>query len=727
LIEGQFRSVIGFFLLLTKGGTMTEQRGYYRFATIHGEEIVFVSEDDLWVVPAAGGVACRLTANLGAVSTPHFSGDGKWLAFVGREEGHTEVYLVSASGGPARRLTYLGSGAAVLGWREGQIVFASTAKQPFPHDFWLYTIDVESNEPQRLELGPANSVSWGPKGAAVIGRNTGDPARWKRYRGGTAGELWIDEEGSGEYRRLIELKGNLACPMWIGERVFFLSDHEGIGNIYSCLPSGEDVQPHTQHQEFYARNATTDGQRIVYHSGADLYLYDSGTDETRTVEIAYHSPHIQRSRKFADPGKYLEDYCLSHDGSRLALVHRGKTYTAGNWEGPVLQHGVRDGVRYRLTRWLKDGVRVVTVSDEGGEDRLEIHSTEDATPPKVLTLYVGRVRGIEVSPQKDEVALTNHRQELIWIDLETGTAKTIDKSKYNPIDGFGWSPDGRWIAYSISLNLRTAGIRIYDTESGQSQQATEPLLVDYAPTFDPTGKYLYFLSARIWNPVYDRLQFDLGFPKGARPYALTLCKEIPSPFVPQPRGFEPPKEEKKGAEEGKEPEAKDEKKGKEPVKVEIDFDRIQERVIPLPVEEAIYTEIAAIEGKLFYTTYPVEGALGRPWLETAPPAKAILKVYDLEKLEEAVFLSGITGYKLSGDGTAIACRIGNRLRVTQAKRDPSQELPKEEKPGRKSGWIDLARVRVSIDPASEWKQMLREAWRLQRDHFWVEDMSGVDW
>lgn len=709
---------------------MGDQRGYYRFPAIHGDGIVFVAEDDLWRVPAAGGIARRLTANLGAVTHPFFSGDGAWLAFVGREEGHPEVYLVSASGGPARRLTFLGSGAAVLGWHDGKIVFASNAGQPFPHDLWLHTVDTEGNDPQKLELGPARSVSWGPRGM-VIGRNTGDPARWKRYRGGTAGELWLDEDGSGEFHRLIELKGNLACPMWIGERVFFLSDHEGIGNIYSCLPDGDDVRQHTRHQEFYARNATTDGVRIVYHAGADVYVFDPETDETLKVEIEYHSPHIQRSRKFADPGKYLEDYCPSHDGSMLALVHRGKTFTMGNWEGPALQHGVRNGVRYRLTRWLKDGKRVITVSDESGEDQLEIHSTDGITPPtKLPELDVGRARGIEVSSQKDEIALTNHRHELIWIDLEKGIAETVDRSEYGPIAGHAWSPDGRWIAYSVTLNRRVAVIRIYDTESGECHQVTEPVLFDYAPAFDPTGKYLYFLSARIFDPVYDGLQFDLGFPKGTRPYAITLRKDIPSPFVPQPRPFEPPKEEEEGAEEGQEgqePEKQDAEKKKEPLKVEIDFDYIQERVVPLPVEEAIYTDIAAIENRVFYGVYPVEGALGRSWFETAPPAKAVLKVYDLEKLEEAAFLSGITGFKLSGDGTAVACRIGNRLRVIQAKRDPSQELPKEDKPGRKSGWIDLARVKVSIEPASEWRQMLREAWRLQRDHFWVEDMSGVDW
>ena len=206
--------------------------GYYRYPSIHRDRIAFVAEDDLWLVSATGGIAQRLTANLGEVTHPFFSPGGEWLAFVGREEGPPEVYLMLASGGPVERLTYLGSNCMVVGWRDERIVFASDSGQPFWFVFRLYMVDMEGNEPEELPLGPACNMSFGKKGA-VIGRNTGDPARWKRYRGGTAGEIWIDEHGTGEFRKLIELEGNLATPMWIGDRIYFISDHEGIGNIYT--------------------------------------------------------------------------------------------------------------------------------------------------------------------------------------------------------------------------------------------------------------------------------------------------------------------------------------------------------------------------------------------------------------------------------------------------------------------------------------------------------------
>jgi tricorn protease len=709
---------------------MTAQiKGYYRFPTIHEDRVVFVAEDDLWEVPVTGGVARRLTANLGAVSHPFFSPDGRWLAFVGRDEGHSEVYVMPASGGPARRLTFLGSNAAVVGWHQERIVFASDVGRPLRHDIWLHSIDLEGNKPQTLALGPAQAASWGD-GGMVIGRNTGDPARWKRYRGGTAGEIWIDEQGTGEFRKLIELRGNLANPMWIGGRVYFISDHEGVGNVYSCTPVGKDLKQHTEHREFYARNATTDGRRIVYHAGADIYLFDPAVGESHKVEIEYHSPQVQRSRKFAEPAKYLEDYALSGDGSHLALVNRGQTFTMGNWEGPVLQHGIRNGVRYRLTRWLRDGKRVVLVSDEGGQDHVEVHHLDGSLAPRSYSdLDVGRPHAIRVSPTKDEIALTNHRQELMRIDLDSGERTVIEQSQYGPIAGFDWSPDGRWIAYSFAPSLRVRVIKLYDSESGEIHQATEPLLQDYAPVFDPEGKYLYFLAARVFDPVYDNMHFDLNFPKGVRPYAITLRKDLPSPFVPEPRGFEEKKDEEK-EDQSDDPAADEEKQEgeeQEELKVTIDLDGIADRIVAFPVEESKYGRIDAVKGRVFYTVYPVEGARDMEWFEQEVPAKATLKVFELEKLKESVFIDRITSFKLSGDGSALACRIGRKLRVIQAKRDPSQKLPTEDKPGRESGWIDLSRIKGSIEPPQEWQQMFHEAWRLQRDYFWVEDMSGVDW
>ena len=236
---------------------MSEQ-GYYRFPALHGDTIAFVSEDDLWSVPVTGGCARRLTANLGANSVPAFSPDGKWLAFTGREEGQADVYVMASEGGPLKRLTYEG-GATVLGWQDDKILHTTAAGQPFRSLAMAYSIGMEGGLSSPLSIGPIVSITIASGGRMAVGRNNNDPARWKRYKGGTAGDIWIDAEGSGLFKRLITLNGNLARPMWIGERIYFLSDHEGIGNLYSCLPTGEDLQRQTTHTDYYARFPYSDG------------------------------------------------------------------------------------------------------------------------------------------------------------------------------------------------------------------------------------------------------------------------------------------------------------------------------------------------------------------------------------------------------------------------------------------------------------------------------------
>ncbi|MEV4083744.1 hypothetical protein AB0J43_26140 [Nonomuraea fuscirosea] len=249
---------------------------YLRFPAVFQDVVVFAAEDDLWMVSALGGRAFRLTAGLAEAGYPRISPRGDQLAFVGREEGPEEVYVMPSGGGAARRLTFHGARCTVTGWDpEGRILYASDQSQPFEGRKWLHRV-TPGGVPERLPYGPANSIAYGPAGMIVLGRNTADPARWKRYRGGTVGDLWIDPRGDGEFRRLIRLPGNLASPCWSGGRVCFISDHEGVGNVYSCDPGGGDLRRLTHHDDYYARNLSGDGQRLVYHAGAELFLLEPG-------------------------------------------------------------------------------------------------------------------------------------------------------------------------------------------------------------------------------------------------------------------------------------------------------------------------------------------------------------------------------------------------------------------------------------------------------------------
>lgn len=238
-----------------------QQQGYCRYPTIAGDRIVFVADDDLWVVSDRGGTAQRLTTALSRASMPSLSPDGRWIAFVAAEDGPTELYVMPSEGGAPRKLTHLGGMTVTSGWHpDGHILFTSDAESPFAG--WRFPYRIAPNriaptggEPEKLPWGPANFVAVNPGGGIVLNRNARDPAYWKRYRGGTAGHFWVDPDGKSGFVRWTEPNGNLVNPMWIGGRIYFLSDHEGVGNLYSALPDGSDLRRHTDHETYYATRA----------------------------------------------------------------------------------------------------------------------------------------------------------------------------------------------------------------------------------------------------------------------------------------------------------------------------------------------------------------------------------------------------------------------------------------------------------------------------------------
>ncbi|MEO8278458.1 MAG: S41 family peptidase [Ideonella sp.] len=704
---------------------------YLRHPALHGDKLAFVSDDDLWLGSIEGGPAMRLTAGLSEPSTPCFSDDGRSIAYVSRDEHHPEVHLLALDGGQSKRLTWLGPDVMVRGWSpKGHIVFVTTHGQPFFRNYRAYTIDPAGGLPQLLEIGQVNHLAFDrhhPGHRRVIGRNTADPARWKRYRGGTAGHLWVDELANGQFRRL-GLAGNISSPMWLGERIFYLSDAQGVGNLYSCRPDGEDVQRHTDHATFYARHAQTDGQRIVYQHAGDLWLYDPGADSTRRLEIELPGHRSQVGRRFVAAPDNLLGVELHPQGHSLALDIRGKLFTMPLWEGAVHQHGPADGARLSRGQWLADGRTLIVVSDASGEEQLEIHVDGETHP---LPGDIGRITDLRAAPHGRRIAFANHRNELWLVDLDQhpdshrdgAVFSRIDHSDAGRCEDLAWSPDGRWLAYSIATSLRHRAIKLHRLEDGRQTLLTRPEYRDSAPAFDPSGRYVYFLSVRSFDPVYDSVQFELSFPRAVRPYLIALQAGGRPPFDPLPKGMRETIDEHASDPGHAKPVHLP--PGETVAPLVVDLAGIADRVAAFPVPEDRYAQIAGVAGgKVVWTVLPIVGAHGRGG---HAESTGRLERFDFATGQTETMVDKADALRVSADHRTLLIRHRKKLRVIAVDRKPADDSEAHGKPSRKSGWIDLDRIRASLQPPAEWAQMLREVWRLQRDNFWTADLSGVDW
>lgn len=685
---------------------------WLRYPTIHRDRIVFVVEDDLWSVSSAGGSARRLTTGLGTAARPRFSPDGATLAFDGAEEGVREVYHVDADGGPVRRLTWHGDTATVLGWTPGgEVLYTTAAGQPFPRDTHPYAIDPTSGPPRRLPVGPVAGLHLDGD-RAVLCRHSTDLAWWKRYRGGRMGTLWV-RDGAEPFRKLGLGQINVAAPCWLAGRLYFVADPAGVPQLVSCrVEGGEalDLTVHSDHADLAVRFPSTDGRSLVYCHGGDLYHLVPGGRPAR-IEVDVRSQRTERQRRFPSPTTHLEDWDLHPDGHSLALTVRGRAVTLGNWEGAAEVLPTPDGVRHRLTRWV-DAERLLVLSDAGGEEALELHGP--GTVRRYDGLGHGRVVEVWVDPTGARVAFTDHGHRLYLLSLDDGAAIELDHSTSGPIAGADWSADGNYLAWARPEGPRgqRSRLRLRELASGRVVDVTTGEYFDASPSFDPDGRHLYFVSSREFDPVYETQYFGYAFPRGIGPYLVTLHADARDPFLPDPRPL-------KGAKADRD-------------KRPIDLDGLAERIVRFPVAEGRYDKIVGLgSGQVLLVRPPLRGTLDRSWYDPGPPkADASLMLWEFDKQELVELTSRISAIRWDRQREHLGIRAGARLRVVAANLDKAQreELKKTDgRADRKSGWIDLQRVRVSVDPGAEWTQMLVEAWRLMRDNYWEPTYGGVDW
>jgi tricorn protease len=690
--------------------------GYYRFPAIHGDTIVFGAEGDLWQVSRSGGVAARLTSHPADEAYPAISPDGATLAFTAAYEGPTEVYTMPLAGGAPVRRTFDGGGARVVGFaRDGALVYSTRRYSTLP-DTQLFRLDLRTGERAAVPLAQAADGDWTPDGRTLFfTRLPFQGSHTKRYRGGTAQQLWKLVEGAGEAVPLTaDYAGTSKAPMWWKGRVYFLSDRDGTMNVWSMDENGQGLRQHTRHEGWDADQASLSDGRIAYKLGADLRVVDLTTGADQALDVRLSSDFDQERESWVKkPVDYLTSVALSPKGDRVALTARGQVFVAPAKQGRLVEVTRAAGVRYRRATFLPDGKGLVALSDESGEVELWRLPANGVGRPEPLTSDAEVLRW-EALPSPDGKWIAHHdKDRRLWLwSAEKKTSTLVATSRAGDFRDLAWSPDGRWLAYAVAAPNTFDQVFLCRVEGGTTSAVTTDRFDSASPAWSPDGQGLYFLSDRnltslVRSPWGPR-QPDPFLARPTEIYAVSLLKDGRFPF--QPPDELHPEEPKK--EEEKKDQAKASSAEAPPKPVVIDLDGLSTRLFKVPVPAGRYESLRT-DGKRLY------------WLgvDESPERKRRLQALAVgrEKPEVKTVMEGVAEFHLSADGKRLLVRKEkeNDLYVFDAG-DKAPEKVDESK-------VDLSRWSFSFDPREQWRQMFVEAWRLERDYFYDRGMHGLDW
>ncbi len=716
--------------------------GYYRFPAIHGNTIVFTAEGDLWKVDVEGGVARRLTTHAGQETHAAISPDGTWVAFSAVYEGATEVYVMPLAGGLPRRLTWEGDRARVVGWAsQNEVLYATRHFSTLPNE-QLVRVALEDGQRRRVPLEQASEGVYDPSGETLVfTRQRFQGSHTKRYRGGTAQNLWRFSSGDDEAIPLTaDFPGTSREPMWWRDRLVFASDRDGTMNLWSMAVDGEDLYQLTRHVGWDVKSpslsqGTDEAQdKVVYQLGADLHVLDLATGKDNRLQVTLASDFDQqRERWISKPMDYLTAAHLSPDGEQVALTARGQVFVAPVKQGRLVETGRPDGVRFRSARFLPsasddaevEASSLIALSDESGEVELWRLDPRGVEAREQLTEGGAELRfDVFPSPDGTRVAYLEKDDELWIVELASRRQVRVAQSRYFGFRGVAWSPDGRWLAYGIPSDNFLSQISIFNVDDESTTAVTSDRFNSFDPAWSPDGEWLYFVSDRnlvsVTPSPWGLYQPAPFLDRTAKIYQVALKPGVRSPFAPLNELV--PKEDKKGGSKSEagdgqagDDEAGDEKdtsrpKKKPVVRVEIELDGLVERLYEVPVTPGNISGITVTSEHLYWLS-----------ADTTVDRQLTLRslAIDHEKPKVKDLVAGVESYEFSADCAKILIRKGDHLFVVDAEAKPIEDLGQHK--------LDLASWTFPLDPREEWRQMFRDGWRLLRDYFYDPGMHGVDW
>lgn len=686
--------------------------GYYQYPDIHQNTIVFSAEGDIWKVSIEGGLAQRLTTHAEEERYPVISPDGKTIAYSASYEGPTEVYTLPIDGGLTTRWTYESEGSIVTSWTpDGKIVYQTWAFNKRP-DEQLVTIDLNSKVKSVVPLYQASEGVQNEDGVWFFNRPSDHNDAAKRYVGGTARQIWKFNGSSEAVKLTTDHVGESYHPMWYNGRVYFISDRDGIMNIWSMDVVGGDLKQHTMHDKFDIRHANLDDGRIVYQHAADLWLLDIATGEYNKIEIGLASDLDQLREKWDEnPAQYITSVHPDPKGEKIVITARGRAFVIPVKSGRTVAFTEQKDVRYRDAVFSHDGKQIITLSDESGEFEFVQFAADGSGDIEPMTSDgdLLRYQGIP-SPDGKWIAYDDLGANMYVLNVASGESKMISTNREG-IRDFSWSPDGQWLAFVQTAFNTMAQIKVYNVNDESIFDLTTDRANSFNPKWSPDGKFLYFLSDRSFTSL-------VGSPWGTRQpepywdasekvYHVALKKGSRSPFRENDELMEKEKKEKEPEKDKKKEESEESEKK---LVVSIDKADIQSRIIEVPIKAGNYYNLAVNDKALYMMA-----------AETGLNAKSHLKVIKItnEDIKVTTMASEVNGFEMTQDGKKLLVRKGKSYYMVNAGTSKVSKLSES--------MISLNGWKFSINPRDDWRQLFTDAWRMERDYFYDKNMHGVDW
>jgi tricorn protease len=727
-----------------------------RFPTINDRQIVFCYAGELYTVPKDGGTARRLTSGPGYSSFPRFSADGTQVAFTSQYDGNTEVYVMPGEGGVPKRLTTtatlgrddisdrMGPNNIVMTWENTKplVVFRSRKKTFNSFLGELYTVGLDAELPQQLPLPRGGFASFSPDDSKMaFNRVFREFRTWKHYRGGMADDVWIYDFKTGTTTNLTNNEAQDICPMWGPDnRIYFISDRDGRMNLFSTDLTGKDTKQLTTFKDFDIKFPSIGKESIVFEQAGYIWRYDLANGKSAPVPIDIKEDFASGRSAFIDASKNIQSVNTAPDAQRVIVVARGDLFSVPMKEGTARNLTRTSNVHERDAVWSPDGKWIAYNSDATGENELYVRSQDGKGQPQQLTSNADTYYYQAIwSPDSKKLLWSDRLQRLRYIDVASKAITQVDQDKTGEINGYDWSPDSNWIAWSRPEENGGDKVYLFSTADKKTTAVTDDWYSANNPTFSDDGKYLMLTSSRDFKPIFGQTDFENVYRDLERVYLVTLAKDTEAPLGPRSDEVGKKKDKDKDADkkEGDKKDADkkaDEKKpddkktgdtkdkdkdAKKPVIVKVDLDGIADRLSALEIPPGNYNDLRLVDNRIFYLrrTIADDQADEDDANGNGRDRKQHLCVYGLEDRKETV-LGDVNHYEITADGKKMLVKIKKDYAII--------DLPKD-KLETKDHELKLGGLDMQLDRHAEWTQIYNEAWRHMRDFFYAPNMNGVDW